>query len=289
VASSSLGLLLFNELVVCSIRILEVIFLMSAIRGIVNTYGVFQAYFMASGVGNAASVAWIGSMQAFLLLAVAPICGQLFDAGHCRLMIVCGTILVFLGTLATSLDGEFSSSHEHYYWYLMAFQGVITGVGVGLLFTPAVAVVSTYFTRNRGLALGIATSGAGFGGVVYPILTRVVLNAKGFGWSMRSMAFIALITQLLPCILIRQRDDLPRRPLGGKVIDLSCLRSRKFSIFYVGVFVVFLGLFTPYFFVPAWASSVNLRVSFQHFYLLSLINAGGFFGRIIPALAADLS
>jgi MFS family permease len=40
------------------------------------------------------------------------------------------------------------------------------GIGVGLVFVPTATIVTRHFTRNRGLAIGIAMSGGPFGGMI---------------------------------------------------------------------------------------------------------------------------
>jgi MFS family permease len=40
------------------------------------------------------------------------------------------------------------------------------GIGIGLVFVPTVTIVSRYFTRMRGLAIGISMSGGPFGGMI---------------------------------------------------------------------------------------------------------------------------
>jgi len=50
------------------------------------------------------------------------------------------------------------------YWQLFLAQGICCGLGNGFLFCPAVTLVSTYFDKKRGVALGIAASGSATGG-----------------------------------------------------------------------------------------------------------------------------
>jgi len=40
------------------------------------------------------------------------------------------------------------------------------GVGIGLVFVPTATIVTRYFSRMRGLAIGIAMSGGPFGGMI---------------------------------------------------------------------------------------------------------------------------
>lgn len=273
------------------------------------SYGLFQAHFMAIGLASAASIAWIGSLQAFLVLAVAPVCGALFDVGHARATVVAGTVLVVLGTVAAS-----ATASRPQFWAQMLAQGVVTGIGLGLLFTPALTLVPTYFHRHRVLAVGVASSGAGLGGVLYPIVVRWTLAAYGLGWALRAMAAGVVLTQLLPCTLLRQRMDIVARagqsqqqrrreprswravlPPGGTggAWDPRMFRALDYSVLCAGAFIVFLGLMTPYFFVTAWAGAYfggaphsGLTLGFPPYYLIAIMNAGGTFGRIIPAHVA---
>jgi hypothetical protein len=56
----------------------------------------------------------------------------------------------------TSLAKEF--------WQTMLAQGVGIGIGTGLIFLPALSIVSQFFLKRRSLALGIVTTGSSVGG-----------------------------------------------------------------------------------------------------------------------------
>ena len=42
------------------------------------------------------------------------------------------------------------------------------GTGIGLVFVPTATIVTRYFKRKRGLAIGIAMSGGSLGGLLFP-------------------------------------------------------------------------------------------------------------------------
>ena len=90
-------------------------------------------------------------------MLIGSLAGPLFDAGHMRLLLVVGTICSVLGMFMTSLctTGE--------YWQVILAQGLTTGIGFGCLFIPSVAVLPTYFTKKKALALGIGASGSSLG------------------------------------------------------------------------------------------------------------------------------
>lgn len=64
--------------------------------------------------------------------------------------------------------------------YLVHFlYGVLTGIGFGLIYMPAVIAVGFYFEKWRGLATGIAACGTGLGGVALPIVLTIIQEKLG--------------------------------------------------------------------------------------------------------------
>jgi MFS family permease len=54
------------------------------------------------------------------------------------------------------------------YYQIFLSQSICTGLGMGMIFHGAVNSVSTWFQKRRGLAIGLAASGSGIGGVIIP-------------------------------------------------------------------------------------------------------------------------
>ncbi|GKZ59105.1 hypothetical protein AnigIFM49718_004962 [Aspergillus niger] len=125
--------------------------------GIINTFGVYQSYYETSLLRDysPSSIAWIGTVQSFLLLSMGIIVGPIFDRGYIKFLIIAGTFLIVFGLMMTSLSKE-------YYQFFLA-HGVAVGLGSGLLFIPSVAIPVTYFTSRRAVAMGIAASGGSVG------------------------------------------------------------------------------------------------------------------------------
>jgi len=196
--------------------------------------------------------------------------------GYFRELIIAGTFLVTFGMMMTSLATE--------YYQIFLAQGVVVGLGAGCLFVPSVAVASAYFTTKRALAVGITASGGSLGGVIFPIVFRKLQPVIGFGWATRVIGFIVFGTLLISLALIK-----PRAKAAGKraLTDLSAFRSPQFLLFTVAIFVYFIGLYFPFFYISAWAEAELGTSNETAFYLFSIINAGSVFGRLIPGLTAD--
>ena len=100
-------------------------------------------------------MAWIGSLQSFLSVLCGAVAGPLYDHGFLRPLFMVGSALLVSGLLLTSF--------LHEYWELMVTQGLMVGLGGGLLFLPGLLGLSTHFDSRLALAQGIATSGGSLG------------------------------------------------------------------------------------------------------------------------------
>lgn len=130
--------------------------------GYLSSFALFESHWVTTLQRSASDVSWVGSFQMFLLFFIRTLSGRAMDAGYFRSLIWSGCGLQLLGVFTTSVCQK--------YWQLLLSQGVVQGLGNGLLFTPAVTLVSTYFSKNRAVALGIAACGAPIGGIVFPVV-----------------------------------------------------------------------------------------------------------------------
>jgi MFS family permease len=120
-----------------------------------------------------------GIMVAFTVLLVcssitAPFAGRLIERFGARVVISLGALLAGLGFVLLS---QMHNLWQYYIGYAVVGIG-LTGVG----HVTSSYVVSQWFNKRRGLAIGIMSMGIGFGGIVYaPLIGAYVL--PNFGWS----------------------------------------------------------------------------------------------------------
>lgn len=249
------------------------------LRGIVNTYGVYQDFYQTSLLQSHTSseISWIGTFGAFLLVILSVVNGPIFDRGYVRTLLLVGTFLTVFGMIMTSFATQ--------YWQLFLAQGLCVGMGGGFLYLPSVAIVATYFTTKRAFATGITAAGGSVGSVVYPILFRKLQPTIGFGWATRIIAFIALGTLVISILIMKPRLPPPKE--ARAMLDVNALKSIPFMLFGLGQFLVFAGLYIPIFYIVVYAQRHAAVTDNVSFYLLSSLNAASLFGRIIPGLLAD--
>ncbi len=247
--------------------------------GLVNSFGVYQAYYERTLVGTSASdISWVGSVQGALLLCGGLVSGPLFDAGYFRHLLHSGLFLIVLGQFLTSLCERF--------WQILLAQGVCVGVGCGLVFNPCTAIVAQYFSRRRALASGIVSMGSPVAGILLPIVFGGLQPSVGAPWATRVIAFILLGVSAVPLAFLRTR--LPPSRHHRAIVDPSAFRDAAFMTFTVGGLIAFVGLYVPFFYVELFTTDRGLAPrGLPAPYMVTLMNAGSVPGRLIPPYIAD--
>ena len=181
------------------------------------------------------------------------------------------------------------------YWQVILAQGLVVGIGNGLLFVPSIAVLPTYFVKWRALATGIAITGGNIGeshltivqgsvltvrkgGIIYPIVFQR-LKYLGFRWATRIIAFIMLTTLTVPLFAMKMRM---KPSVARRLFDTSALTETPFTVFAIASFFGSTGLYIPYFYVESYARELGIvQQADLVFYLVAFLNAGSVVGRLV--------
>ncbi|KAI2624508.1 MFS monocarboxylate transporter-like protein [Xylaria nigripes] len=244
--------------------------------GYFSSFGLFQAHWTEVLHSSNSDIAWVGSLSLFLLFFLGTLSGPLMDRGYFRSILLAGCGAQILGVFTTSAVKK--------YWQLILAQGIVQGIGNGLLFTPCVALVSVYFTKNRAFALSIAACGAPIGGIVFPVISRQLSGSIGYPWTIRIMGFIMLFNTTLILALGRPRKfKKEKQPM----VDLSAFKEPVYLFFAIGLFFTLWGIYIAYFYTSTYGRNVIGISSSDSLTLLIILNAVGVPGRLIPAFLAD--
>ncbi|MCJ1474137.1 hypothetical protein MMC13_002795 [Lambiella insularis] len=139
--------------------------------GYVASFGVYQLYYTEVLLLPPSQISWIGSVQIFLTFFISAFVGRAADAGYARHAVLAGSTLIVFGTFMTSLAET--------YWQIFLAQGLCTGIGMGVVYMPAVTVVGTYFAKKKILALAVAAAGGGTGSVIFPAIVQYLTPQVG--------------------------------------------------------------------------------------------------------------
>jgi MFS family permease len=141
---------------------------------------------------------------------IAPLSGWLIDRYGSRKVILAGTALFGAILLANK---AFSGSISHFYLFLLILGLVLHGTGP----IPYGNVISHWFDRRRGLALGMMMLGIGLGAIIVPSLAQLLIAR--FDWRSTYAIFgaaVLLIPIPVVAILIKERpEELGLTPDGA--------------------------------------------------------------------------
>ncbi|KIW10009.1 hypothetical protein PV08_11785 [Exophiala spinifera] len=247
--------------------------------GWINCVGVFTSYYLEHPLSqySASTVAWIPAVETFFMLAAGPVAGYIFDNYGPRYLLVIGSFLHVFGLMMTSLAKE--------YYQFMLSQGVCSAIGASFLFNPAMGCVSTWFFKKRGMAIGLMAAGSSLGGVIFPIVVSRMIRETGFGWAMRTCAFLILFNSIVAILTLRSRI-----PPSGRKFDINAfvrpLRELPMVWTTFAVFFFYWGMFCVMTFITTVAHARGMSQQLAD-YLVSILNAGSIFGRTIPGIIGD--
>ncbi|VEN48674.1 unnamed protein product [Callosobruchus maculatus] len=147
-----------------------------------------------------------------------PLAASLVNSYGYRIVGIAGSILAIMALLATSVA---QSVHLVYFTY-----GVLGGFAFGLIYMPAVIAVGFYFEKWRGIATGVATCGAGFGGVVMPIMYSFILERVGWRQTFRILAVMLVLVAI--CVMLFK----PIAPTQLRMMKTNIIQSSNFFTTY---------------------------------------------------------
>jgi len=211
--------------------------------GINLSFGVFQEYYVNWLTPSLlqSRVVLIGSVQLALMFILAIPVGRAFDSGWCRAILIPGAVLMCVS--------QFLLSACQKWWELFLVQGIMMGIGMGMVFMTATLCLTTYFKNNIGIAMFIGSAGSSIGGIVYAYVARQLLRHANFRVTCLAMGGIMLGTMIPPCVVFKLFPG--RASLPTKIVFWNTVKQLEptFIIMLVGMFLTFIGLYCGFYFV----------------------------------------
>lgn len=247
--------------------------------GWTNCIGLFEDYYIRGPLSDYSpgAVSWITSLEMFFMLACGPVVGKLLDDYGPRYLLMAGTFLHVFGLMMASISTK-------YYQFLLS-QGICSAIGASMIVNPAMACTATWFYEQRGWAIGLVASGSSIGGVVLPIVVSRLMPEVGFGWAMRTGAFIILTMMIFANLTVTSRIPPQKKPFEAKAF-IRPFRDVPFLLTSLATFFFYWGMFVPFTYIVGDATSHGMSVTLAQ-YLVSIVNAGSIFGRTLPGWVGD--
>lgn len=239
--------------------------------GVNAAWGVLLAHFLSETTFKNAShlqYALIGGLSISQSLLISPLVSMTNEKFGTRVSLLLGTVLVSVSMLASSFATET--------WHLFLSQGACFGYGMGFLYITASAVLPQWFSKRRSLAVGIASSGAGIGGLAYNLGAGAGLAELGWRWTYIVLAISTLVINLTCAILLKDRNKLvqPQK----RSFDLRELAHVSTLLIICWGWLTELGYITLLYSLPNYAQSIGLTAK-QGSIVGAVLNLGLALGR----------
>lgn len=150
---------------------------------ITGTFGIFVKPLAETFGWSRSAISFGFSLVALLVALYAPLVGIFVDRFGPRKVIVCGAVV--FGSGFCSFWFLSASLWQFYGSYLLTAFG-----GACLTSIPFATVISRWFTRQRGIALGIMGTGVFLGGMYAPPLVTYIITHADWRWAYVTLGLI---------------------------------------------------------------------------------------------------
>ncbi|XP_063420817.1 monocarboxylate transporter 14-like [Mytilus trossulus] len=142
------------------------------IGGLDRSGGILYLKFEEKFKTPAAVTAWVPSISGGLRLSLGPVVSVMCHRFSFRSVVIWSGLIL---TFALIISGFAPNIYVLFVSY-----GVIGGLGQAMAYSPAVVIVSAYFHKKLGTAIGLATSGVGLGTFAIPLLLEASFTYYGY-------------------------------------------------------------------------------------------------------------
>ena len=249
--------------------------------GISSGSGVLMQWLMKNYLKDVSTsrIGWMFSVQLFIFYILGVALGPIVDAMGVRLLITVGSI----GWVAAIF---IMSACTKYYQFVLCFS-ILGGISSSMLFNPSITVLTHWFNNRRGLAIGIAASGSGVGGIIFTQMYDHLLERVSFGWSVRAVAFVVLFCACVSCLTLRSRHKATKINWSDAKPDFKALTEPAFVFMVMGLFFVEWGIFVPMQYIVSYAVDQGFSRNFGS-NLIAYLSTASIITRIITGYLSDI-
>jgi MFS family permease len=267
------------------------------------SYGIFLKGISADLAGSRFAASLGISIANGVGALCSPFVGRALDRLSIKHIMIAGALLVGAGFFALSLTTAL--------WQFYVIMGTLLAFGISMMGGLASAkLVANWFEEKRGKALGIATIGVSFSGIIMPSLANWLISEVGWrgGFQVYAALTIVIIVPLVAAFVVNRPEDKGLLPDGGlrephrpprevppdahwRTREL--LRNRNFWVIAISFSLAFSSLSAVLIHLAAYASDLGIPLQQAAWIVSAAAGAGALgkpiFGHMIDRFDARLT
>ncbi len=254
---------------------------LGVIFGVPYSFAAFFETYAREFGAQRADVSLVFGLSGLLYFSLGAFAGMLADRFGPRAVTSSGMVFIAGGLVL--------ASQAQTLMQVVLAQGLLVGLGIALVYTPAIACVQPWFTRRRGLAAGIASSGIGAGTLLVPLGVAAAISAWQWRQALIALALATLLLGLAGSLLLRRAPAAQKQAGAAHASGLSlkdAIASPRFRWLYAMTFVGAVPMFVPFAHVSAAARDMQVPDA-AAVGLVGLIGVGSLIGRFVIGALAD--
>jgi len=177
-------------------------------------------------------------------LIAGPVIGILSDKYGARRMILFGVVSL------TAIVASFSLIQSVVHLYIASVLMVLLAAGTGPI--TYTRIISAWFNKRRGMALGLSLIGIGLGGAVLPVVSQTLIGEYGWRMAYRYLAVIVFLFTFFPLYFLIRNNPGPVESESSVETDSpdsldegfsvsEAMKTREFWLLAIGFLIVAAG------------------------------------------------
>ncbi|KAM5365299.1 hypothetical protein ACJZ2D_011082 [Fusarium nematophilum] len=243
-------------------------------------------------------IGWITGVYVFLALLCGIQAGPLMDAYGATYLAPVAAMTVILMFFLLSECTQ--------YWHFMLCLGVLGGIGGAIAATVSLSVIGKLFVQCKGLAMGLALTGASTGAVIWPLMLRSLLPSRGWKFSLRIVGFATAGFMLLGVVCLLPYKHLLlastgqnavlngdqesrtsiRRQHRKAMVNFSAFRIPSFFFISTSLFLLEFAIYGVTGLLPTLVEMSGFSAD-SGYVMITILNGCSCLGRIIPGVIGD--
>lgn len=167
----------------------------------------------------------MGSICVALFFITGPFNQLLNEKMGFKYMLATGTILCTAALILASFATQV--------WHIVLTQGVMFGLGASFVSLPCIGAPQQWFSERRGLAIGLAMSGSGIGGLVISNITNACIRTIGYRWALRIDGIIVFVLLSFATFFVRPFGDVKSTGGNRKIINWYLFKNPMFTVMFL--------------------------------------------------------